>query len=699
MNRFPSASEFRPRVWAMGISRLRDLFRDIAGEYDGLADVRVVARGFEEAAAEIAAAPPNQRPDVVVAAGSNGTYLKARIDLPVVLVQPTGFDVMQALARARREADLVALVTYGETPSEVRRFASAWGLDVVFASYRTVQDAEACVLDLRDRGVGAVVGPGHVNDLAARLGLVPFFVYSRSSVRAAFDNALEVVQATWRETQRRQRLDSVLQHLRDGVVALDANGRVEAINQRLAAVLGIDPAAAAGRSLEDLAPDIAFTLPDADGESLETVRGVSYIVHRGPLVDNGVASGAVLTFQESRAVERLDRTLRSRQRTQQFVARYRLGDLSGATPGIVRVRQLAQRYARSDATVLIRGESGTGKEMIAQGIHRESPRRDFPFVAINCGAFPETLLESELFGYEEGAFTGARRGGKVGLIEAAHRGTLFLDEIGEMPLPLQSRLLRVLQEREVVRLGATEPTRVDVRVVAATHRGLTEQIESGEFRADLFYRLNILNLAIPPLRERGADIVPLAAELLLQSARREPRVALRIRTQDDATRALAPVGEALARHGWPGNVRELQNVVERMVVELADSDVDVLTPEVLRAIAPEVFETRGGAARATSAWAAAALEDDAADVADPRDQPLTLRERSLTVEADEIRAALEAHGGDRERVCAQLGISKTTLWRRLNAAKAKPGANHASGGNGGSGDGGAPARRKPAREA
>ncbi|MEM5403084.1 MULTISPECIES: propionate catabolism operon regulatory protein PrpR [Paraburkholderia] len=660
MNRFPApaSSAIRPRVWAMGISRLRDLFRDIAREYDELADLRVVPRGFEEAVAEIAAAGPNQRPDVVVAAGSNGTYLKARVDLPVVLVQPTGFDVMQALARARREAELVALVTYGETPVEVRRFASAYGIDVVFGQYRTVQDAEACVLDLRDRGVGAVVGPGLVNDLAARLGLVPFFVYSRPSVRAAFDNALDLVQATWRETQRRQRLDSVLQHLRDGVVALDARGRVEAINQRLAAVLGIDPAAAAGQSLAALAPDIAFALPEADGESLETVRGVSYVVHRGPLVDNGVTTGAVLTFQESRAVERLDRTLRSRQRTQQFVARYRLDDLSGATPGIERVRQLARRYAKSDATVLIRGESGTGKEMIAQGIHRESPRRDFPFVAMNCGAFPEALLESELFGYEEGAFTGARRGGKVGLIEAAHRGTLFLDEIGEMPLPLQSRLLRVLQEREVVRLGATEPTRVDVRVVAATHRALTEQIEAGEFRADLFYRLNILNLAIPPLRERGADIALLAAELLFQASRREPRVAVRIRTPEDAARTLALVSGALARHAWPGNVRELQNVVERMVVELADSEEDVLTPDVLRAIAPEVFESRGAASGAAAKAGEGAL---------------TLRERSLNTEADEIRAALDACNGDRDRACEMLGISKTTLWRRLSAAKGKRG--------------------------
>ena len=211
-----------------------------------------------------------------------------------------------------------------------------------------------------------------------------------------------------------------------------------------------------------------------------------------------------------------------------------------------RARALVQRYAKSNATLLILGESGTGKEMVAQSLHQISARRDFAFVAINCGAFPEALLESELFGYEEGAFTGARKGGKAGLIEAAHRGTLFLDEIGEMPLPLQSRLLRVLQEREVVRLGSTEPTRVDIRVIAATHRALTDGIEAGTFRADLYYRLNILNVALPPLRERPADLMPLAVELLLQVAKREPRLRARVKNAEAALRALAALAEPLS---------------------------------------------------------------------------------------------------------------------------------------------------------
>jgi propionate catabolism operon transcriptional regulator len=651
----------RPRIWALSISRLRDLFFDIAGEYVERADLRIVSHGFEDAVREIESAGAG-RPDVVIAGGSNGAYLKTRVSVPVVRINPTGFDVMHALARARRDGARVALVTHGETPDEIRRFTAAYALDITFASYQSVQDAESVVLDLSDRGIDVVVGPGLVTDLAANAGMGAVFLYSRASVRAGFDTALEVAQATRRETVRRQRLDNLLQHLRDGVVALDAQGRVEVMNQRLASVLGIDAAKAAGRVLLELAPDLAGSLPDADGDSFCTVRGASYVVHRGPLASSSAAAGTVLTFQESRAVERLDRTLRARQRVQQFTARYRLDDIVGASESIERVRSLVRRYARSDATVLILGESGTGKEMVAQSMHHLSARRDFAFVAINCGAFPEALLESELFGYEEGAFTGARKGGKAGLIEVAHRGTLFLDEIGEMPLSLQSRLLRVLQEREVVRLGSTEPTRVDIRVVAATHRALTEGVETGSFRADLYYRLNILSIALPPLRERPNDLLPLAAELLRQAAAREPRLAARVPDVVTAERVLAGLGGSLRRYAWPGNVRELQNVIERIAVELADVDIGaqtdtsagaqadsatLVTREMLRTVAPEIVEAHARPAKPAA---------------------LTLRERSRHVEADQIRAALAAHDGDRDAVCDALGISKTTLWRKLNAA-------------------------------
>ncbi|BCQ57863.1 propionate catabolism operon regulatory protein PrpR [Burkholderia gladioli] len=670
-----SVPSLRPRIWAVGISRLRALFRDLADEYEERADLRIITRGYDEAIAALATAGA-ERPDAIVAAGSNGMYLKTHVEVPVVLVAPTGYDLLHALARARRDATSpVALVSYGDTPAELRRFAAAFGLDLVFATYQSSQEAEARVRELRDRGIETVVGPGLVTDLASSAGMNAVFLYSQASVRAAVETALEVAHATHAEALRRQRLDNLLRHLRDGVVALDAGGRVEAINERLALALGVDAQAAVGRALDELTPELAALRAADEGDTLATVRGVRYVVHRGPLEASGAATGSVLTFQESRAVERLDRTLRSQPHAQRFAARYRLDDVIGASAPMARVRELAQRYAKSDATVLILGESGTGKEMIAQSLHALSARRKFPFVATNCGAFPEALLESELFGYDEGAFTGARRGGKAGLFEAAHRGTLFLDEIGEMPLSLQSRLLRVLQEREVVRLGSTEPIRIDVRIVAATHRSLLEAVEAGSFRADLYYRLNILNIALPPLRERPADIGALAAELLAQAARREPRLAERVRDAAEAARVVAPVVGVLARHRWPGNVRELQNVIERIAVELVESEGEApLSVEALRAIAPELGIAREGVAGSE----AADVDGDGSGVPDGAGMPgaaaaATLSERRRRVEVDEIRAVLEACGGDRERACAVLGISKTTLWRKLAAAEGKPG--------------------------
>ncbi|WP_087045955.1 propionate catabolism operon regulatory protein PrpR [Caballeronia ptereochthonis] len=638
----------RPRIWAVGISRLRELFIDIAGAYADRAELDVVPLGFEDAASSIESAY-DDRPDVVVAGGSNGAYLKSRVSVPVVVISPTGFDVMHALTKARREGASVALVTHGDTPGEIRRFLAAYGIDMICESYRSAQDAESLVLDLRDRGVDVVVGPGLVADLAADAGMSSVFLYSRTSVVAAFETALEVAQAMRREVARRNRLDNLLQHLRDGVVAVDAGGRIEAVNRRLAAALGIaDASRAVGRALLDVAPELDGVLPDADGDVFGTVRGVSYAIHRGPLAGDGASGGTIFTFQESRAVERLDRSLRSRQGAQEFVARYRLEDVVGESESMERVRALVRRYAKSDATVLILGESGTGKEMVAQSMHRLSRRKDFPFVAMNCGAFPEALLESELFGYEEGAFTGARKGGKAGLIEAAHRGTLFLDEIGEMPPALQSRLLRVLQEREVIRLGSTEPTRVDIRVIAATHRTLAAGVADGSFRADLFYRINILSIALPPLRARSNDILPLATDLLMRAAKRERALATRVRSRDVAAQILTPLAHALQRYPWPGNVRELQNIMERIAVEITDLDVEngrpvALTLDELKGIAPEIFEAESQANVARS-----------------------LRDLGRSVEADQVRASLAAFGGDREAVCKALGISKTTLWRRLN---------------------------------
>jgi propionate catabolism operon transcriptional regulator len=291
-------------------------------------------------------------------------------------------------------------------------------------------------------------------------------------------------------------------------------------------------------------------------------------------------------------------------------------------------------YARSPSTVLIEGETGSGKELVAQAIHRESPRRDAnrPFVAVNCGAIAESLLESELFGHEDGAFTGARRGGHAGLFEAANGGTLFLDEIGEMPLGLQTRLLRVLEEREVMRVGGTRPVPIDVRVISATHCDLEARVRDGRFRADLFYRLAVLRLALPPLRARVQDIAP-----LLEWSLKGALAALDARPHPNLLAELKACTPLLTGYAWPGNVRELRNLTERLALFLAAEPLQALTPGFMLSVAPEL--ARGAA---------------------PADAAAGPTRESAT-------AVLARFGGQRDLAADHLGISRTTLWRRLKA--------------------------------
>ncbi|MCJ7664972.1 MAG: sigma-54 dependent transcriptional regulator [Desulfobacterales bacterium] len=299
------------------------------------------------------------------------------------------------------------------------------------------------------------------------------------------------------------------------------------------------------------------------------------------------------------------------------------GRIVAASKEMREVLAKIDQVAPTEATVLIEGESGTGKELVARAIHRGSPRRDRPFIPINCSTFPDTLLESELFGYEKGAFTGADKGRK-GLFEAAHTGTLFLDEIADMPSPLQGKLLRALQEGEVRRLGSTQPIRVEVRIVTATNKKIDALVAQGIIRDDLFYRLNVVRIVIPPLRERPDDIIPLAQHFL---------EVYKKRAKKEITGFAPDAAKALLDHPWPGNVRELENAVERGAILSRSSSI---TAQDLSLGIPPLLATG-------------------------TDQGITLKE----LERRHTLAALERHGGNQAETARELGIGRNTLWRRL----------------------------------
>ena len=619
----------KPQLLVVASRGLAELVRSLLPEYAPRFDVRLLDKPLEEALSEASELQRSGLLDVLLAAGQTGMRLREALATPLVQIKVGGDDIMHALVRARHLSGKVAIVTRQDIGDEFDEVRPLLKLEVLQFKYRSDDEAHSLFQQLREQGVEVVIGSAQVVHMAEQEGLAGVLIYSERSLRQAFEDAWELARVARIEEAKRERIGNLLHSLAEGVLAVDMAGRIQTLNPAMERLLGVSVDWAVNQPIKQLAPELSLDSVLASGisalEQVQQVAGRTLVVNRMPIIEQGQQTGAVLTFQEASNIQRADRKLRYQSRASQFLARYRFDDILGESPAIADCRRLAQVFARTDSTVLISGESGTGKELFAQAIHNTSRRADGPFVAINCASFPETLLESELFGYEEGAFTGGRKGGKPGLIEAAHTGTLFLDEIGEMPVSLQTRLLRVLQEREVLRLGSTEPTPVSVRVIAATHRNLHALTESGEFRADLYYRLNILNLRLPPLRERQADIKP----LVLACAN---RVVSQLSRTLDLHGFWQDCGIFLQKYHWPGNVRELENVIERLLV--FNAEIGNLDQSCIAIMAPELFSSR---------------------------QP----EIPVLALAD----ALAASKGNLGQAASLLGISRTTLWRRMKSTE------------------------------
>ena len=364
-------------------------------------------------------------------------------------------------------------------------------------------------------------------------------------------------------------LDMLMGALKMGIIGVDVQGRVFAAN---ATASGITGGVDIGGEIGALLPDLGNAGSSYKQVRLMKIQDVFVNVSVVPVDWQGTRIGSFLLLQRFTEEEKRQHKFRAQLQDWGYRAKYTMDDIIGESEAICQVKALAKKMAQTDSAILLTGESGTGKELFGHAIHNASRRREMPFVAINCAALTETLLESELFGYEEGAFTGAKKGGKMGLFEYAHLGTLFLDEVEAMSPMLQAKLLRVLQEKELIRVGGDRVIPVDVRIVASSNENIHELVRQGRFRKDLFYRLNTLPLEIPPLRERGEDLFLIAAE---------------IKKRFGYAYILAPdAREVLRRYCWEGNVRELSNLIEYLAVvdkpEITSEDL----PPYLRAVRP-----------------------------------------------------------------------------------------------------------------
>ncbi|MCM3705642.1 MULTISPECIES: sigma 54-interacting transcriptional regulator [Cytobacillus] len=443
-------------------------------------------------------------------------------------------------------------------------------------------------------------------------------------------------------------LGAILESAYEGIAVVDENGILQEFNEAYSRFTGIKREDAIGRHVTEVIDNTHLheTVKTGIAERgvLQNIQGHDMVVHRIPLWREGRIAGAIgmLIFEGVTEVYKIYEKLQENQDTKPDLftkkkendSRVTLDQIIGTSEGIMEVKRLARKAARTAATVLVTGESGTGKEMFAKSIHHLSPVSTGPFISVNCGAIPEHLFESELFGYEEGAFTGAKKGGKPGKFELADNGTIFLDEIGEMPLVMQTKLLRVLQEKEAERVGGVKKYQINVRVIAATNRNLMQMVETGEFREDLYYRLNIIQLHIPPLRERKKDIPVLLVHYLKEICDRYEMPG-KLFTSEAVN--------AFVQHPWRGNIREMVNTVEQLVTLVDGKVIDYHhLPEMLKR--PE--STLKNADRV-----AGSIEE----------AKLLGSQRESEIILDALRRA----GGNKSRAAELLGIHRTTLYQKL----------------------------------
>lgn len=590
--------------------------------------------------------------DVIICSGASAEFLRKKINTTVLSIRMGEYDLIKALNLAKDLGTKAGILSHQRAHAELKELASLLTVDISEAVYTSLEDAREKVRTFVANGYRVIIGSPTAVELAEEVGAVGVSAINADAVRRTLDDAIAICHSRASEKQKHQRISAVLRHLSEGVMALDASGRVQSINPSMSKLLNLPERDVIGQKAQMLLPDVAIdrALTTGKGEEnqLIQINRRKLAASAMPIFEGGQLDGVVIACQEINTIQRADRRIRSQTRPSHFIARYTFDQLLGNASSFNQAVHLARLYSKTDSTVLITGDSGTGKELIAQSIHNASNRSRAPFVAINCAAFPETLLESELFGYEEGAFTGSRKGGKNGLFEAAHTGTVFLDEIGDMPVSLQTRLLRVLQEREVLRLGASDPTPIDIRVVAATHQDLQKRVEEGLFREDLYFRLNILRIAVPSLKERMEDIPIIARATLTSLAKNNPD------KQAQAEAVIQDLMPALVAHPWHGNIRELENIVERIYLSTSLLDDPDNNAPSMNTLFPELSVQPIEASHATN----------------QRDTPSDLHALGKAAEIAHIRQTLDACGGDMTKTAKSLGISRSTLWRRLRGTHA-----------------------------
>jgi propionate catabolism operon transcriptional regulator len=546
----------------------------------------------------------------------NAQLMFQEIGQPVVEIPRTHLDMMIAFKKAKAFGSHIGLTSFSEPTDGIDFIEEILNIKIHQIIFENFAEMETGVNEAFNQGIRVLVGGGVSTKIIPALGGRGIVVEPRH-----------------------------------GVVCVDNYGRIDIYNENAETILGMNLKRTVGQSQSRILKDIhlldVLTSGNPERDMIKKIGPHKIVVNTLPIENEGRPKGAVALLKTVSRIESISRKYKESLYSKGFIAKHTLKDLVGETAVMRQLKLRAKQYAQTHTTLIIQGETGTGKELLAQAIHNLSPRRQEPFVAINCAALPESLLESELFGYEEGAFTGAKRGGKIGLFELAHRGTVYLDEIADISAGLQMRLLRVIENKEVMRVGGDRYVPVDVRIISSSYKDLHREMQKGRFRPDLYYRLAVLKLKLHALRERKEDI-PLIIEKVLAS-----------RTTFNSTFTTKMLAY-LNRYHWPGNVRELISFVESYLILLRTKNHD---EQLISRLLEEQMEE-------ASHWEEAPSDDNteaACDIDADEYMAGTLKEMMEGVECKLIQDTLRACRFNKKETAKKLGISVNTLWRKLKA--------------------------------
>lgn len=577
--------------------------------------------------------------DVFVAGGANARFITKYTSANVVNIKHTFYDYFKAILKAKEISDTIGLVSYlDHMDFDDSKIEKSLGIKLERIHYDNKENLRE---SLKKTDAGVIIGASLANEVAGEVGVPSILIYPGvDSVIETINEAKSISKVIREEKERSKIFQSVLEFSPNGVIVTDRDSNILFFNPAVEKLFDMDFSKARGEELSEILPECTVRSVLESGETqlsvINRVRNRDVLVNRIPLEVEKNIIGSLIMVEKISELQKREQKIRISNNEKGFSAKNHYSNIIGNSEIIRELVEETKLYARTHSNILITGETGTGKEIFAQSIHNYSLVYNGPFVAVNCAAIPANLLESELFGYDEGAFTGSKAGGKAGFFEIAHNGTIFLDEIGELPLSLQSRLLRVIQEREVIRVGGDRVIPINVRIIAATNKNLLEKIPD-EFRMDLYYRLNVLELEMPPLRKRGDDVVEIFKYFISKNKS----------LNTYKTRIPEEVYGLLKFYSWPGNIREMENVCERFSLflpRLSRHDENAYKEILVKAIG----ETR-----------------IVYDLFKKHGCVYSLGGDGQNYNGDLIKDLLIVFSGRKNKVAEILGIGRTTLWRIL----------------------------------